>query len=112
MAAHPPALAALAFVGCYALGIFAGITSALIARRTVLRGRSRPMALELPTYKTPSLRTAFLTTSTNPLRIQANYDISPLPEDAMQEIRDAITTNIRFNSVVQTGVPGFIPRVS
>ncbi|MGH3642907.1 MAG: hypothetical protein ACRDUX_28240 [Mycobacterium sp.] len=29
---------------------------------------------------------------------------------AMQEIRDAITTNVRFNSVVQTGVPGFIPR--
>jgi diketogulonate reductase-like aldo/keto reductase len=56
--------------------------------------------------------TAFLTTSTNPQRIQGNYDISPLPEDAMQEIRDAITTNIRFNSVVQTGVPGFIPRAS
>jgi diketogulonate reductase-like aldo/keto reductase len=56
--------------------------------------------------------TAFLTTSTNPQRIQENYDISPLPADAMQEIRDAITTNIRFNSVVQTGVPGFIPRVS
>jgi diketogulonate reductase-like aldo/keto reductase len=55
--------------------------------------------------------TAYLTTSTNPRRIQENYDISPLPDDAMQEIRDAITTNIRFNSVVQTGVPGFIPRV-
>jgi len=55
--------------------------------------------------------TAFLTTSTNPRRIQENYDISPLPADAMQEIRDAITTHIRFNSVVQTGVPGFIPRV-
>ncbi len=55
--------------------------------------------------------TAFLTTSTNPQRIQSNYDISPLPDDAMQQIRDSITTNIRFNSVVQTGVPGFIPRV-
>ena len=55
--------------------------------------------------------TAFLTTSTNPQRIRENYDISPLPEDAMQQIRDAITTNVRFNSVVQTGVPGFIPRV-
>jgi ferrous iron transport protein B len=59
---NQPALAALAFVGCYALGIFAGVTSALIARRTVLRGRSRPMALELPTYKTPSIRTALVTT--------------------------------------------------
>ncbi len=56
------ALAALAFVGCYALGIVAGIFSALVARRTILRGKSRPMALELPTYKRPSLRTAALTT--------------------------------------------------
>jgi diketogulonate reductase-like aldo/keto reductase len=53
--------------------------------------------------------TAFLTTSTKPPRIQENFDISALPEDAMQEIRDRITTNIRFNSVVKTGVPGFIP---
>jgi diketogulonate reductase-like aldo/keto reductase len=53
---------------------------------------------------------AFLTTSTKPQRISAIYQISPLPDDAMSEIRDHITTNIRFNSVVQTGVPGFIPR--
>jgi diketogulonate reductase-like aldo/keto reductase len=56
--------------------------------------------------------TAFLTTSTKPWRIQENFDISPLPEDAMQEIRDRITTHVRFNSVVTTGVPGFIPRVA
>jgi diketogulonate reductase-like aldo/keto reductase len=53
--------------------------------------------------------TAFLTTSTKPRRIQESYDISALPEDAMQEIRDRITTSVRFNAVVQTGVPGFIP---
>lgn len=53
---------------------------------------------------------AFLTTSTKPQRILENYEIFPLPDDAMSEIRDHITTNIRFNSVVQTGVPGFIPR--
>jgi diketogulonate reductase-like aldo/keto reductase len=53
---------------------------------------------------------AFLTTSTKPQRISANYQISPLPDDAMSEIRNHITTNIRFNSVVQAGVPGFIPR--
>jgi hypothetical protein len=28
----------------------------------------------------------------------------------MREIRDGIKTNIRFNTVVATGVPGFIPR--
>ena len=54
--------------------------------------------------------TAFLTTSTSPRHIQENFDISALPEDAMQEMKDNIKTNIRFNSVVGTGVPGFIPR--
>ena len=54
--------------------------------------------------------TAFLTTSTNPRRIEENFDISTLPEDAIREMRDHITTNVRFNTVVETGVPGFIPR--
>jgi diketogulonate reductase-like aldo/keto reductase len=53
--------------------------------------------------------TAFLTTSTKPQRIQESFDISGLPEDAMREIRDRITTSVRFNTVVETGVPGFIP---
>jgi diketogulonate reductase-like aldo/keto reductase len=53
--------------------------------------------------------TAFLTTSTKPQRIQESFDISALPEDAMQEIRDRIATSVRFNAVVETGVPGFIP---
>ena len=56
--------------------------------------------------------TAVLTTSTKPDRIRENFEISTLPEDAMREIRDDITTSIRFNAVVATGVPGFIPRVS
>ena len=54
--------------------------------------------------------TAFLTTSTKPQRIRESFDISTLPEDAMREMRDHITTNVRFNTVVETGVPGFIPR--
>jgi diketogulonate reductase-like aldo/keto reductase len=53
--------------------------------------------------------TAFLTTSTKPQRIRESLDLATLPEDAMREIRENITANIRFNSVVQTGVPGFIP---
>jgi ferrous iron transport protein B len=57
-----PGMAALAFVGCYALGIVAGLLSAVLARRTFLRGKSRPMVLELPTYKVPSFRTALYTT--------------------------------------------------
>ncbi len=57
-----PLAAALAFIGCYVLGIAAGVLSALVARRTILRGRARPMALELPSYKVPSLRTAAINT--------------------------------------------------
>jgi len=54
--------------------------------------------------------TALLTTSTTPHRIQENFDVSTLPEDAMQEIRDTVKTRVRFNIVVETGVPGFIPK--
>ncbi|ROM61936.1 dehydrogenase [Pseudomonas brassicacearum] len=54
--------------------------------------------------------TAFLTTSATPAHIQENFAISTLPQRAMREIKDEITTRIRFNSVVETGVPGFIPR--
>jgi diketogulonate reductase-like aldo/keto reductase len=54
--------------------------------------------------------TAFLTTSTKPDRIRENFDISALPEDALQEMREGIKTNVRYNTVVETGVPGFIPR--
>ena len=56
--------------------------------------------------------TAFLTTSVTPRRIQESFEISALPEDAMLEIRDDIKTSIRFNAVVGTGIPGFIPRAS
>ena len=54
--------------------------------------------------------TALLTTSVKPSRLRENFDVSTLPEDAMQELRDGVATKIRFNSVVKTGVPGFIPR--
>ena len=53
--------------------------------------------------------TALLTTSVTPSRIRENFELSPLPDDAMQEIRDRIATKVRFNAVVKTGVPGFIP---
>ena len=53
-----PLLAGLAFAGCYVLGAAAAMASALLARKTLLPGRSRPMVLELPTYKWPSLRVA------------------------------------------------------
>jgi alcohol dehydrogenase (NADP+) len=54
--------------------------------------------------------TAFLTTSTNPDHIEENFDVSLLPADAMQEMQGRVTTIIRLNPVVETGVPGFVPR--
>ncbi len=56
-----PGRQAAAFIGCYALGIVAGVLSALMARRTILKGASRPMALELPAYRWPNLRSALIT---------------------------------------------------
>ncbi|MEH2088152.1 aldo/keto reductase [Nostoc sp.] len=54
--------------------------------------------------------TALLTTSTSPRHIRESFDISTLPKEAMLEISDRIMTRVRFNAVVDTGVPGFIPR--
>jgi diketogulonate reductase-like aldo/keto reductase len=53
--------------------------------------------------------TALLTTSKTPSRIQENFEVSALPDDAVQEI-SGIKSRVRFNAVVKTGVPGFIPR--
>jgi diketogulonate reductase-like aldo/keto reductase len=54
--------------------------------------------------------TALLTTSKTPSRIRENFDVSTLPEDAVREINAGIKFRIRLNPVVETGVPGFIPR--
>jgi diketogulonate reductase-like aldo/keto reductase len=51
---------------------------------------------------------AFLTTSTTLSHIQENFDISTLPESAMREINEQVTTRQRLNQVTATGVPGFI----
>ena len=53
--------------------------------------------------------TALLTTSKTPSRIKENFEVSTLPQDAMREISEGITTRVRFNAVVETGVPGYIP---
>jgi ferrous iron transport protein B len=59
--ADRPLLAGLAFAGCYTLGAAAALGSAMLFGRSILRGRARPMVLELPSYKMPSLTNAFLT---------------------------------------------------
>jgi alcohol dehydrogenase (NADP+) len=54
--------------------------------------------------------TAPLTTATSANHIAQNFDISTLPDDAIKEITEGVTTRVRLNSVVKTGVPGFIPK--
>ena len=54
--------------------------------------------------------TALLTTSKTPSRIKENFDVASLPEEAVREISEGIKTRVRFNAVVETGVPSFIPR--
>jgi alcohol dehydrogenase (NADP+) len=51
--------------------------------------------------------TALLTTPKSAARARENFDISALPEDALDEI-NRIQTRQRLNEVVTTGVPGFI----
>ena len=55
-----PAAAGLAFAGCYLLGATAAMFTAWLCGRTILPGRARPMILELPTYKIPSVKNAIL----------------------------------------------------
>jgi ferrous iron transport protein B len=54
-----PAKAALAFAGCYVLGAGAAFLTAALFGRTILRGKARPIILELPPYQRPSLSNAF-----------------------------------------------------
>jgi len=53
--------------------------------------------------------TALLTTPRTAARARENFDISPLPDDALDEI-NRIQTRQRLNPVVTTGIPGFIPQ--
>jgi diketogulonate reductase-like aldo/keto reductase len=50
---------------------------------------------------------AVLTASVNPTRIDENFDVTAIPESAVQEISERLETRFRFNSVVDGGEPGF-----
>ena len=53
--------------------------------------------------------TAVITTPKTPARARENFNISAIPEEALEEINH-IETRQRLNTVDATGVPGFIPR--
>ena len=53
--------------------------------------------------------TAVITTPKTPARARENFNISAIPEDALEQINH-IETRQRLNTVDATGVPGFIHR--
>jgi alcohol dehydrogenase (NADP+) len=53
--------------------------------------------------------TAVLTTPRTAARARENFDISALPQNALDEI-NRIQIRQRLNPVVKTGIPGFIPK--
>jgi ferrous iron transport protein B len=59
--ADRPAMAALVFAGCYVMGAGAAFLTAALLGRTILRGKARPIILELPPYQVPSLSNALYT---------------------------------------------------
>ena len=59
---HSPLKAALVFTAAYAVGVGSALCAALIFRRTILPGETKPLMIELPPYRVPALRTALLHT--------------------------------------------------
>jgi ferrous iron transport protein B len=59
---HSPMKAALVFTGSYGVGVLAALGAALVFRRTILPGGSKPLMIELPQYRVPGLRVALLHT--------------------------------------------------
>ena len=57
-----PIMQALTFAGAYILGVVAALVVAAIFKRTILRGPTRPLVIELPNYRRPSLRNALVLT--------------------------------------------------
>jgi len=53
--------------------------------------------------------TAVLTTPKTPARARENFNVSAIPKAAFDKINE-IQTRQRFNAVVKTGIPGFIPQ--
>ncbi|WP_428389684.1 ferrous iron transporter B [Mucisphaera sp.] len=56
-----PLFAGLLMTGAYGLGIVAALGAAMVIRGTLVKGKPEALVIELPTYKLPSFRNAFLT---------------------------------------------------
>src|ERR1700722_15114363 len=76
----------------------------VIAKRVKKTPAQALLAWALPRGPAP------LTPATSIGYIEENFNISTLPADAIEEITQGITTRVRLNPVVNTGIPGFIPK--
>lgn len=65
---HNAVWAGLTFASAYAIAIIAALVLSFIFRRTILPGKTKPLVIELPPYRLPSLRNA-LTTSLDQARL-------------------------------------------
>ena len=59
---NSPLKAALVFTGAYAMGVAAALVAALVFRKTILPGGSKPLMIELPPYRVPAMWVALLHT--------------------------------------------------
>jgi ferrous iron transport protein B len=59
---NAPVKAGLLFAGAYGLGIAAALAMAWVFKKSLLKGPTRPLVIELPNYRRPSLRNALLLT--------------------------------------------------
>jgi ferrous iron transport protein B len=59
--ADRPLLAGAVFTGAYFMGLIAALGMAWLFKKTLLKGDAKPLLIELPDYKLPSLRTALWT---------------------------------------------------
>ena len=57
-----PLMATTVFTAAYSLGIVAALIVAWVFKKTLLKGETRPLVIELPNYRCPSLRNALLLT--------------------------------------------------
>ncbi len=107
---HDPMLAAITFAGAYALGGVVALVMAFLLRRSILPGETRPLVLELPSYKIPSIRNALLMALDRArifvrkagtvimlisviLRTASTYPKSDPPEEVAQMLEEAKRTN-------------------
>ena len=54
-----PGHGALVMIALYLFGIFMGILTALVSKRTVFKGEAVPFVMELPNYRMPSAKNVF-----------------------------------------------------